>query len=126
MFKLFFSYWRWHYSEGVKELLKLERNFIFFIFHFFAIKELVSTLFLPWQLLGEKYRGGFDLKEWFSSLVINVLMRFVGFFMRSILIILGIVFGLMFFCISVILIILWLILPFILSMILYGALKQIF
>jgi hypothetical protein len=89
MLQLFLSGILWHYTKAYKEIYILTKNVIWFFFHLFSIKDLLKTLFYPWQKMGEQYQGGFHLSEWFSSKIINILMRCVGFLVRTLMIIIG-------------------------------------
>lgn len=123
MLQLFFSGIIWHYTKAYKEIFTLLCNTVWFLFHLFSIKDLIRTLFAPWQRLGERYRGGFHIGEWFASVAINVLMRGVGFFARSIVILIGlccvvftvVVFGAVF--------VVWTLIPVILVFLFVSSIK---
>lgn len=82
-------YVKWHYGQGLKELIGVAQNFLWFIRHFFSFRLLISTLFTPWKRLGENYSGNFNLEAFASALIVNTLMRIVGFVTRSIILIVG-------------------------------------
>jgi|SRR3989344_2581249 len=108
---IFFAYLKWHYGKGLRELFGVTKNFLWFITHFFSFKLLLKTLLSPWRRLGEPYNGGFDLKAFASTFIINILMRLVGFFLKAIVLLVGLfsyLFVLSFF-LSVLLI--WLLTP---------------
>jgi hypothetical protein len=112
-FMIFPYYLYWHYTKGFKELIYNFSSVIIFEFHFFSIKELLFTLFSPFQRLQEKYSNNIlDIKDILSSFFINIVMRTIGFICRSIIITIG----LFVLCITAILlpfiIIIWLVLPF--------------
>jgi len=86
---IFFSYLKWHYGQGLRELIGVAQNFLWFIIHFFSFKLLLFTLFSPWRRLGESYDGGFDLSVFASALVVNMLMRMVGFTIKMVVLIIG-------------------------------------
>jgi len=123
MFKLVISYIGWHYSEAIRDLVSICRNFIFFWFHFFSISTLLRTLFSPWQMLGEPYRGTFNISDNLGIFALNTIMRIVGFFIR----ISVIVFGLVVMAISVVmtgaLLIFWLLLPMLIIVLLVSGLR---
>jgi hypothetical protein len=85
----FAAYVKWHYGRGLRELFGVAGNFLWFISHFFSFKLLVKTLFAPWKRLGENYEGGLDLKAFASTLVVNTLMRIVGFITRTLVLFVG-------------------------------------
>lgn len=115
-------YFNWHYTQGLAELSKNLWNFIVFEFHFFSIKDLLFTLLSPFQRVKENYgNNAIDFEKIFSALIINLIMRVVGFFVRSFILLIGL------FCITIsfilipIIIFFWLVLPFILLLLLGGS-----
>jgi len=114
MLQLFSSGIVWHYSGAYKELFILCRNFIWFLSHLFSIKDLLKTLIYPWQRLGEQYRGGFHISEWFQSFILNTLMRIVGLVVRLFVILTGLLCILLAVMLSVLLFIIWTFIPLIL------------
>ncbi len=99
----------WVYFVAPLQFIKIWSDFIWFIYHFFSIRILVTTLFSKWQRIGEvRTKRGFE--ELFSVFVINSLMRIVGFIVRSIVIIAGLITLLLAVLLGIILFILWFIL----------------
>ena len=84
------NYFVWHYTRAYRELVHIEKNIIWFLFHFFSLPELTRTFLSPWKRLGENYGSIFDTEEFFAALITNVLMRIVGIVMRAIIIVVGI------------------------------------
>lgn len=123
MFKLVTSYIGWHYSEAVRELVSICRNFIFFWYHFFSISTLLRTLFSPWQMLGEPYQRGFNIPANLGIFALNTIMRIVGFFVRIVVIF----FGLVTISVSIVftgaLLIFWLLLPVIIIVLFVSGLR---
>ncbi|MCL4387155.1 hypothetical protein M1307_02025 [Patescibacteria group bacterium] len=87
----FWAYAKWHYGQGLRELFRVAGNFLWFISHFFSFRLLSKTLFSPWKRLGENYEGGFNLSAFASALVVNTLMRVVGFVTRMAVLLSGFV-----------------------------------
>ena len=115
-------YLNWHYTQGISELSKNLWNFVIFEFHFFSVKDLLLTLLSPFQRLKEDYgNNAIEFERILSALVVNIIMRIVGFFTRSFILIIA------FLCIGVslilipILLVLWLILPFLLLIFIGGS-----
>lgn len=80
----------WMYFIAPLQFLKIWSNFIWFVYNFFSIHLLLTTLFSKWQRIGETRRQrGFEAL--FSAFIINSLMRIVGFIIRSIVILVGLV-----------------------------------
>ncbi len=88
----FFSYYfLWHYGPAFLDIWVVSRNILWFLFHFFSIELLLNTFFSPFQRLRETYEGGLNFESFFESIVVNVVMRIVGMFMRFIVIGIGVV-----------------------------------
>lgn len=88
-FRLSIQYFAWHYTQAIVDLWRILENITWFIVQFFSMGTVARTLFAPWRRMDEAPRGGFHPQEWFEALVVNILMRIVGFFMRLILLLLG-------------------------------------
>jgi len=80
------SYTKWHYTEGFKDLSRNWKSFILFILHFFSLGFLFRTWLAPFGRLNEEYKKGFNAEVFFETLVVNTLMRIVGFVLRTIVI----------------------------------------
>lgn len=120
-------YISWHYTIGVGGYISLIKTFAWFLWNFFSIEVLFKTLFTPFQRLKETSKGsGFDLEAFFSALVTTLIMRLVGFFFRSFIIILGLITIILFFLISIIGFFAWLLLPFLLITIVIMGLMALF
>ena len=85
----FIYYIVWHYSRGLRDSVRFSLTFLWFVYNFFSIPILLGSLFAPWRRMGEPYRKGFLAAEFFSTLIVNLLMRLVGFCFRTVVIIVG-------------------------------------
>ena len=110
----FVAYVKWHYGQGLKEFFGVVRNFLWFVVHFFSFKLLFKTLFVPWKRLGENYEGGFDLGAFASSLIVNGLMRAVGFVTKIVVLLVGVVSYILVLIFAFFLFIIWILAPLIL------------
>ena len=117
---IFIDYSKWHYKKGLSELGSLERDLLRFVVHFFSFKLLLHTLFHPLKRLQEGYRGGFHMEDMLSSLLVNTVMRFVGFSARISIIIIGALAYVGLSIISLVLLLAWVLAP-ILIIILFAA-----
>lgn len=100
----------WTYFIAPLQFIKIWSNVIWFLYNFFSIRLLSSTLFSKWRRIGEvRRKRGFE--ELFSAFVINSLMRIVGFIVRSIVIIMGIVMITLTALLGLILFVAWFLLP---------------
>lgn len=109
------NYFVWHYSRAYRELIHIERNILWFLYHFFSLPELTRTFFAPWKRLGEEPASIFDTEEFFSALIINTLMRIVGISMRLIIIVSGSIVLVIVALGSLLLLLVWTVLPFIIA-----------
>jgi hypothetical protein len=106
-------YFSWHYSQGTISYFRIQKNLIWFLWNFFSIKILLKTFFAPFEKLKENYTGGLDIENWLSSVLVTTLMRLVGMFARSVIIVTGLITILAFLIIGFFGIFVWLALPFI-------------
>lgn len=84
------SFIRWHYTKGLTALLGIARNFLWFVFEFFSIGELVRTLFSPWHRdVSEKYWQGFNPVRMIRVFAENCISRVLGAVVRSAVIVTG-------------------------------------
>jgi hypothetical protein len=123
MYALSFYYLRWHYTTALTDYIVIVSNFLWFFYNFFSIPMLARTLFVPFHRLQDDTprHGKLDVPAIAESVLVSLLMRLVGFFLRSILIVLGLVllsctllFGAVFFVV-------WLIAPLLLALlVLFG------
>lgn len=104
-------YIKWHYSKALAGISTITGNFIWFLWHFFSVGVLLQTFFAPWQRIHEERRRGLDIPGWFSTLLINLVMRCVGIFIRLIFIILGLISMMLAAFCGVIVFLVWLVLP---------------
>ena len=110
---IIFSYFKWHYSQSLKDAVSIWRNFLVFFYHFFSIGILARTFFKPWRKMKEHYGGGLDMANLFESFIVNSVLRIVGMVLRSFIIILGTAVEIFAFFSGIILIILWFFTPLI-------------
>jgi hypothetical protein len=124
--RFFPNYIVWHYTKAFHNVWGIWANFLWFVYHFFSLPILARTFFDPWQRMGEEYKKGFDPKEFFSTLVVNTLMRIVGVFMRFFVMVIGLVsLGAVFF-LGIVSFVVWAALPvLILFFLAKGALSFI-
>ena len=106
-------YIKWHYGQGISDLMKIWGNFLNFIYRFFSIKDLTTHLFSPWHRMQEGYAKGSSLEDIASAKFVNIMMRIVGFFVRILFIILGLIFLALCLALGIIVFFVWIFLPFI-------------
>lgn len=107
------AYIRWHYGRGLKEFFGVAGNFLWFVVHFFSFKLLLKTWFAPWKRLGEHYSGGLDLEAFASSVIVNGLMRAVGFCTRTLVLSVGLISYILVLAFSLFIFVIWILAPII-------------
>jgi len=108
------QFWAWYYSGAIKSLLNIWKNFIIFVREYYSIPLLLRTLVAPWRRDITRRPRGFDIKKLFEALSFNLISRSIGFFMRSMTIIIGSVCLLGVIILGALALIIWLILPVVL------------
>lgn len=101
----------WHYTAAFSDFFHIAGNLFWFLWHFFSIPDTLRTFFEPWERMNEKYRKGFDIEQIAQSFVVNTLMRIVGMFMRTFLLLFALVSNLVFLVVVVASFFVWIILP---------------
>ena len=86
MFGVLKDYIFWHYTVAYVDQIYILKNYVWFLKRFFSIREVAKSLFSPWKRIQDD-KGSLlrDPENFFASLIVNTLMRIVGFFVRIIL-----------------------------------------
>lgn len=105
------AYIRWHYGQGLHELFAVAKNFLWFVANFFSFKLLLKTLFAPWKRMGENYEDGFNISAFASTLLVNTLMRLVGFITKTVVLVVGLVSCVLVLIFSFFIFIIWALAP---------------
>ena len=116
------TYVCWHYTLGCRDFFSVWRNFLSFAYNYFAIPHHARSLFAPFRRLNET-RQGFGLTPFFEVLIINTLMRAVGFVFRAVTICVGLGVLLLVSIVGVVAFALWLVLPLVLVGLLFASYK---
>lgn len=111
---IIFQFWGWYYSGAIKSLLNIWKNFIIFVREYYSIPLLLRTLFHPWRRDITKYGRGFSIKNFFETLAFNLISRGLGFFVRLVTVVIGLVCLIGVIALGIVAFILWLVLPVIL------------
>lgn len=109
---IFVEWLYWQFYQMPKFLFGVWMNYLNFANNLFSVSSLSKTFFAPWRRYNWMYPKGFNLTEFFNTLISNIFSRFLGAMMRTVLIIIGILFQIFVVIIGLIVFILWLILPF--------------
>jgi len=103
----------WHFYEMPKFLVLVWKNYLLFGLDYFSINLLFKTLFSPWRKYKWIYPKGFDIKEFFNTLISNAFSRILGAVCRMFLIVIGSFVQVFIFATGIFLITLWFLTPFI-------------
>lgn len=118
-------YLRWHYSTAFLDMLRIDGNIFWFLWHFFSVSDTFRTFFSPWERMGEKYKKKLDIEELASTFVVNTLMRIVGIIMRTILLFLALICFIITFMVLAIGFLIWIFLPAILLMLAFLGINAL-
>ena len=113
-----FGYLRWHYGKAMISLTKIWGNFFYFLTEFFSLKALFKNYFDPWKRMTDRYPKSFNLKEYFSAFITNLIVRIVGIIMRTLLIVVGLSSLILLILLYPVTLIIWLGLPFLVCLLL--------
>ncbi|MCX6724050.1 MAG: hypothetical protein NT155_02620 [Candidatus Staskawiczbacteria bacterium] len=110
---IFVLWFLWHFYEMPKFLLGVWKNYILFALNYFSLPVLLKSLVAPWRKYKWNYPRGFDVGEFFTTLISNMFSRFLGAIMRIVLIAVGVVFQIFVIFSGLVIFLLWLLVPFI-------------
>ena len=110
---IFITWFYWHFYEMPKFLLSVWKGYILFALNYFSLFLLLKSLFSPWRKYRWNYPKGFDVGEFFSTLISNSFSRVIGAIMRIVLIVVGIIFQIFVVFAGLIIFLLWILIPFI-------------
>lgn len=119
---LFFYYTFWHYGEAPRDIIQIWKNVLWFFYNFFSIPLLLTSLFAPFERLDEHTGKRFDVQAIFESLIVNILMRLVGFGLRFFTIILGTFLLLTTLIGGLVVLVIWLLAPLVLTLLMLTGL----
>jgi len=109
----------WHYGQGLRELVGNISTVLNFVLRFFSIPTLLKTLFSPWERMGEKYKKGVEIEAWAETFVVNLIMRAVGFVIKSMTIVLGIITLVVVLAVCIVVFLIWIAMPLIMATLLF-------
>ena len=95
-----------------KFLISVWKNYLMFATNYFSVTLLLKTFFSPWRRYNWIYPKGFNIVEFFNTLVSNIFSRILGAMMRTALIIVGIIFQLFVIIVGGIIFLGWILMPF--------------
>lgn len=123
---IFFHWIFWHFFDMPRNILVIWRGFLKFYLDYFSIPLLIKTFFSHWRKYKWSYGRGFDLGRYLEAFISNLISRILGAFLRSFLILIGILTEIFIIFIGAALFLLWIILPALLIGGLIFGLKVVF
>jgi hypothetical protein len=115
-----------HFFDMPREILKGWKNFLKFNLNYFSIPLLLKTFFYYWRGYKWSYGRGFDLTRYLEAFTSNMVFRILGAFLRTWLIIFGIITEISLFFIGLLSFLIWIFLPIILISGFFYGLKLLF
>ncbi len=116
------DYVAWHYSVAYRDMFHLWQNYAWFTNNLFSVKQLFLTWFAPLKRMHEDSVSLFTHPgEFFGNMMVNLLMRIVGFVVRTMFLVVACAFFVVLSLVAITFFLFWTILPFlVLSLFLYG------
>lgn len=113
IFSVLRDYLLWHYGRGILDYVGVLRNYFWFIGNLFSVGTLITTLFAPFKRIQEEQAKLLtDPGTFFGNMLVNIVMRFIGAFVRLIMIGIAISMWTLLFLGGIIFFIIWIFLPF--------------
>jgi len=111
----------WYLFEKPRRIFSIWETLLLFGLNYFSVPILIRTFFSPWRRYGLPYSRVFEFGKNFEAFVFNSMSRIIGAIMRTILIILGLLFETLIFFSGLIVLVSWYLLPFILiALVVFG------
>jgi len=83
------DYFVWHYTQAWWQMWGVWRNFLWFTIHFFSIPQLLRSWFAPFKRIAQNRGDKFNLEDFASYIIINIISRIIGAIARTAIIIVG-------------------------------------
>lgn len=104
-------YISWHYTRGVHDVVVRVRDFLWFFWNMFSIPVLFKTFFEPFERLGVQTPKRFDPEKMLEAIATTLVMRLVGMFVRTGVIVLGVLMCIAVILLGVVFLCVWMVLP---------------
>lgn len=106
------DYLLWHYSLAYADIVGITRNYLWAANRLFPLSAILKNLFAPFKRLKEEH-GNVIRKpgEFFANLVVNIIMRIVGFVVRILFTLIALAIFLLVIGLGVLSALLWTALP---------------
>lgn len=102
---------RWYYTIAPISILDIWGGYLAANLHYFSVLLLLRTLFAYWHKDIEGYGRGFDPGRYLRVFSMNMVSRGVGFIIRMVTIVFGLIIELLIVFLGIIFLIFWLLAP---------------
>ena len=120
------NYLVWHYSTAYNDIVHIWWNYIWFVNHLFSVPDVLKSLFAPFKRLQEKKSSILNHpEEFFSNLLVNLIMRVVGFCLRIVIIFMALLGFIVVITAGLLFLSLWSILPVLIVVLFVNGLKTL-
>lgn len=116
----------WHYTDALKEVFHVWKNFFWFAYNFFSIPQLLRSYISPWKRITVDRGDKFNLEDLAGFIIINLISRLIGMILRTGIILMGLMSLLLLSFGIVITYAFWLLAPALLVICTYYGLVLIF
>lgn len=109
---IIFDYLSWHYSLAYVDMFGIWRNYLWAVKQQFSVPEVFKSLFSPFKRLQEEKVNIIKKpEEFFANFFVNIIMRIVGFVLRTALLAIALVAFLLVTGLGILTLLLWTVLP---------------
>ncbi len=110
------NYLVWHYSTAYNDLFHIWWNYLWFVNHLFSVPDVIMSWFSPFKRLQEdKVNILLKPEDFFANIFVNIIMRLVGTFIRTALIVMALCCFTIVIVGGVLFVVLWTALPILLA-----------
>jgi hypothetical protein len=121
------DYLVWHYSRASSDIVHIWWNYLWFVNHLFSVPDVFMTWLAPWRRLQEEEINIVkDPQGYFANLFINLIMRIVGFVMRTALLAIALSGFVIIFALGASFLLLWTLLPILIVVFFLNSIRFLF
>lgn len=108
------KYLSWHYLQRTRQILAVMGSFLASGAYYFSAKDMLFSLFAPWKRETESFDRGFDLGNFLTIVIGNLISIAIGFLMRIFFLAIFLFFEIIVLIVGLSILIVWLAWPFLL------------
>lgn len=83
-------YLLWHYGKAFAEIFHVWKNLFWFVINFFSLPQLLRSYFAPFKRMTEERGNSFSFEDLAGFIIVNLISRLVGMFLRTSIILFGV------------------------------------